>query len=58
MFITPDEILLADKSEYPLTTLKKTVRSIRNQLESKKPGVLLSMEVLEYDAETDTYREV
>lgn len=58
VFITPDEILLADKSEYPLTTLKKTVRSIRNQLESKKPGVLLSMEVLEYDAETDTYREV
>lgn len=58
VFITPDEILLADKSEYPLTTLKKTIRSIRNQLESKNPGVLLSAEVLEYDAENDTYREV
>lgn len=58
VFITPDEILLADKSEYPLTVLKKTIRSIRNQLDSKNPGVLLSAEVLEYDAENDIYREV
>lgn len=58
VFITPDEILLADKSEFPLTTLKKTIRSIKNQLSSRNAESLLSAEVLEYDPTDDIYREV
>lgn len=58
IFITPDEALLADKSKLPPTTLKRMLRSIRNQLESTSPGMLLAAEVLEYDADEDLYREV
>lgn len=58
VFITPDEILLADRSEFPLTTLKKTVRSVKNRLSNRNAESLLSAEVLEYDPTDDIYREV
>ena len=58
IFITPDEILLADKSKFKLTVVRKTIKNIRNRLTSTDPGLLLSTEVLEYDADEDVYKEV
>ena len=58
VFITQDEVLLADKAKIKPSILKKTIRSIKNQLESQDPALLLSTEVLEYDKDEDEYREV
>lgn len=58
IFITPDEILLADKAKFKPSVLRKTIRNIKNRLASTNPGLLLSTEVLEYDADEDVYREI
>lgn len=58
VFITQDEILLADKAKIKPSILKKTLRSIKNQLEAMNPDLLLATEVLEYDQDEDEYREV
>lgn len=57
VFITPDEVLMADRSRFTPSVLRKMVRSIKNQLESSNPGLLLSTEVMEYDPDKDVYRE-
>ena len=58
MFVTPDEILLADKSKLKPSVIRKAMRNIRNRLASTDPGLLLSTEVLEYDTDEDVYREI
>ncbi|MCM1296337.1 MAG: hypothetical protein NC311_12430 [Muribaculaceae bacterium] len=58
VFITPDEILLADKAKLKASVLKKTVKNIRNRLAEENKSLLLATEVLEYDAEDNVYHEV
>ena len=58
VFVTPDEILMADKSKLRPGVLRKTLRNIKNRLESGDPGILLSTEVLEYDPAEDVFQEV
>ena len=58
VFITPDEILLADSGKIRPNVLRRMIKDVKNQLESSDPGLLLSTEVLEYDQDEDVFREV
>lgn len=58
VFITPDEILMADREKMRPNVLRRVLKDIKNQLESSDPGILLSTEVLEYDQDEDVFREI
>lgn len=60
IFITPDEILLADKTKYNKTNIKKNISAIQNKLKSKygAESPILLTEVFYYDKDSKTYIEV
>lgn len=60
VFMTPDEVLFADKEKLRPANIRRILTSIRNRVVSMYKGdaPILSMEVLEYDTGTDRYEEI
>lgn len=59
VFVTPDEVLFADKSRLKPANIRRVMSSIKNRVSSIFPedAPILSMEVLEYDPGTGRYTE-
>lgn len=60
VFMTPDEVLFADKEKLKPANIRRILSSIRNRVVSmyRDDAPILSMEVLEYDTGTDRYEEI
>lgn len=60
IFVSPDEVLFADKEKLRPANIRRILASIRNRVVSiyGDGAPILSMEVLEYDTGTDRYTEV
>lgn len=60
IFMTPDEVLFADKEKLRPANIRRILTSIRNRVMSmyRTDAPILSMEVLEYDTGTNRYEEV
>lgn len=60
VFITPDEILFAEKAKYKPTQIRKVTANIRNKLNSlcQDNTPILATEVFEYDKEQSKYVEI
>lgn len=59
IFITQDEVLLARKSDFPVSNIKRTVKNIRNKMQSLYPEgcPVLATEVFTYDKSIRRYVE-
>lgn len=59
IFITQDEVLLARKADFPLSNIKRTVKNIRNKMQSLYPEgcPVLATEVFVYDKSARRYEE-
>lgn len=60
IFITPDEVLFAEKAKYKPTQIRKVTANIKNKLNSLCPQnpPTLAVEVFEYDEENSKYVEI
>lgn len=60
IFITYDEVMLAEKEKFKPAAIRKTVTNIRNKMSSvfKDASPVLCTEVFVYDKENDRYEEV
>lgn len=60
IFITPDEVLFAEKAKFKPTQIKKVTSNIKNKMNSLFPdgSPILSTEVFVYDQENEKYIEV
>ena len=59
IFITPDEVLFADKSKFKPTQIKKVTTNIKNKMTAIcSDSPILAAEVFIYDKDEDKYVEV
>jgi len=60
IFITSDEIMLAEKDKFKPTQIKKTITNIKNKMATLCPTdtPILATEIFVYDAEADRYVEI
>lgn len=60
VFITPDEVLLADKQKFKPTQIRKVTANIKNKMNSlfTADSPILCTEVFIYDSEADKYVEI